>query len=128
MNSLVLSFLHSHIHVIPVHFLGRELRFCFKPLLTAAFLRSLFFKRQQSVSNTDKVIVQQGNMNHKQFENKEHIKTMITISSCNPVVLNHQVHSRASWRSQILEGSGRERDKHVIFVCKDIFLLTCCRL
>ena len=49
-------------------------------------------------------------MNHKQFENKEHIKTIISISSCNPVVLNHQVHGRASWKGQILEGSGREKE------------------
>ena len=39
---------NSHMHATQVQFLGRELRFCFKPLLSAAFLRSLFNKRQQS--------------------------------------------------------------------------------
>ena len=47
---------------------------------------------------------------------------MINIASCNSVALNPQVHRRASWRSQILEGSGREKkDKYFIFVYKGIF-------
>ena len=62
-------------------------------------------------------------MNHKPFENKEHIKTMISISSCNPVVLNHQVHARASWRSQILEGSGREKEIHMSSLFAKIFFI-----
>ena len=59
---------------------------------------------------------------HKQFGNKEQIKAMISITSCNPVAVNHQVHRRASWSSQILEGSGRERkiNKCFIFVYKGI--------
>ena len=58
--------------------------------------------------NTDENTVQQGD-NKAMFGNKEQIKTMISIISCNPVVIDHQVHRRASWRSQILEGSGREK-------------------
>ena len=50
----------------------------------------------------------------------EQIKTVISITSCNLVEISHQVHKGASWRSQILEGSGREKKKCFIFVYKGI--------
>ena len=33
---------------------------------------------------------------HRQFGNKEQVKTMVSITSCNPVVVNCQVHRKAA--------------------------------
>ena len=48
-----------------------------------------------TASNIDLVMGQQGDTKHKQFGNKEQIKTMISTTSCNLVAINHQVHRRA---------------------------------
>ena len=42
---------------------------------------------------------------HRQFGNKEQVKTMVSITSCNPVVVSYQVHRKAAgkgtfWQDQ----------------------------
>ena len=102
-------------------------QFCWRSDYTLNTVRDNNLVNRQDIrnvgSNIDKVIVQKEDSNHKQFGNKEQIKTMISITSCNPVAINHQVHRRASWRSQILAGSGREKKIHVLSLFTNVYFI-----
>ena len=100
--------------------------FCRRPGYALVTVRDNILTKQGKINVTSKIvkiIVQQGDTDHKQLENKKQIKTMISTISCNPIVINHQVH-RSNWRSQILEGSGRE--KKMFHVCLQKYTLSTC--
>ena len=50
---------------------------------------------------------------------------MISITSSNLVAINHQVHRRATWRSQILEGLRTEKKVNVSSLFTKVYLSTC---
>ena len=51
------------------------------------------------------------------------MKTVNSITSCNLVKVNPQVHRRASWISQVLEGSGKEKEINVTSLFTNVYFI-----
>lgn len=65
---------------------------------------------------------------HKQFGNKEQMKTMVSITSCNPAVVNYQVHRKAAEKGKFWQDQAETKDKYFYLRLQKHTLSTCYRL